>query len=113
MPLLPTSTDYTDKDFDALRVRLFKLISSTFHEWTDENVANFGNILIDSYAFVGDVLSYYVDNNARESRIITATQRKSLLGLCKLIAFVPTSAGAAQAVVILSIASAVAGNVVF
>lgn len=111
MPLLPTSTDYTDKDFDALRARLFKLISSAFPEWTDENVANFGNVLVECFAFVGDVLSYYVDNNARESRIITATQRKSLLGLCKLIGFVPSGAEAAQAAVILSIPSPIAGNV--
>jgi uncharacterized phage protein gp47/JayE len=112
MALIPTpSTDYTDKDFDALRVRLFALVQSVFPEWTDQNVANFGNILVELYAFVGDVLTYYQDNNGRESRIVTATQRKSLLGLCKLISYTPSTANAATADLTFSIPTTTAGNV--
>jgi len=111
MAILPRSVDYTDTDFDSLRVRLFKLIRSVFPAWTDENVSNFGNLLVELYCFVGDVLGFYQDNNAIESRIVTASQRKSLLGLVKLLGFVPPGASAATVSVTLSIPAPVAGAV--
>jgi len=64
---LPESVDYTDKDFDALRARLIALIKSVFPDWTDFDVASFGNLLVELYAYVGDVLTFYQDNLARES----------------------------------------------
>ena len=112
MTLLPTpNTDYTDKDFDALRVRLYALVQSVFPEWTDQNTTNFGNILLELHAFVGDVLTYYQDNQARESRIVTATQRKSLIGLCKLINYDIATAAAATADLTFTIAATTAGDV--
>ena len=95
--LLPPNLDYTDRDFASIRLRLFALISSVFPDWTDQNVANFGNILIELYAFTGDLLTFYQDNQAAESRIMTAQQRKNLIALCKLINFKPSAAQAAQA----------------
>jgi len=89
MGLLAQATEYTDKDFDSLRLRLQSLVGSVFPDWTDFNVANFGNILLEMYAFVGDVLTFYQDNQARESRLLTATQRKNLIGLTKLLGFRP------------------------
>jgi hypothetical protein len=105
MALLAQATDYTDKDFDSLRLRLQNLVRSVFPEWTDFNVANFGNILVELYAFVGDVLAFYQDNQARESRIATATQRKSLIALTKLLGFRPEGAKAATADAVFSLAA--------
>jgi hypothetical protein len=101
--LLPPNLDYTDKDFDSLRKRLIDLIQSVFPQWTDFNVANFGNILMELNAFVGDTLIFYQDNQAKESRIVTATQRKNLIGLAKLLGFEPKTASAAQVEVDFSI----------
>lgn len=111
MAILPTSVDYTDKDFDSLRLRLQNLIRSVFPEWTDYNVANFGNILVELYAFVGDVLGYYQDNQALQSRITTATQRRALLGLVKLLGYAPPTATAATVDVTISLTTAPANNV--
>lgn len=113
MALVPTSLDYTDLDFDSLRVRLFALVRSVFPEWTDEQVSNFGNLLVELYAHVGDVISFYLDRHAAESRIVTATQRRSLIALCKLIGFNVEGAGAATADETFSISAAVAGDVTF
>ena len=85
MNLLPAAVDYTDKDFDALRARLIQLVKSVFPDWTDFEVASFGNVLIEMYAFVGDVLSFYQDNLARESRLVTATQRKNVMALAQML----------------------------
>lgn len=113
MPIVPTSLDYTDLDFDALRVRLFALVKSVFPDWTDEQVSNFGNLLVELYCHVGDVVTFYLDRHANESRIVTASQRRSLIALCKLIAFEVEGAKAATVDVTFSIPAAVAGDVVF
>lgn len=112
MANLPTpNLDYTDKDFDAILARLQNLIPSVFPQWTDYNTANFGNILIESFAFVLDVLTTYQDNQAAEAFMLTATQRKNVLALARALGFEPQGAVAAQFEETFSIANAVAGDV--
>lgn len=111
MALLPQNTEYTDKDFDSLRLRLRNLVRSVFPEWTDYNVSNFGNILLEMFAHVGDVLTFYQDNQARQSRITTATQRRALLGLVKLISYTPATASAATVDVTISLPTTPIGSV--
>lgn len=94
MTILSKPIDYTDRDFAALRARLFSLIRSAFPQWSGEDVKTFGNILVESFAFVGDVLGKYQDAQARESRWTQATQRKNLLALSKLVGYVPSGATA-------------------
>jgi hypothetical protein len=112
MALLPTNTDYTDKDFDSFKLRLQNLVRSVFPEWTDYNVANFGNILLELFAFSLDTLAFYQDNQALQSRITTATQRRALLGLVKLIGYVPRTNTAATVDVKLSIPASPTNDVV-
>jgi hypothetical protein len=112
MSLLGQSTDYADRDFDSLRLRLQSLVRSVFPDWTDFNVASFGNLLLELYTFVvGDVLAYYQDNRARESRLPTTTQRKNLLALCKLLGFQPAGARAASVDVVFTLAAPPAADV--
>jgi len=96
--LLPENVDYTDKDMSALRVRLRALIKSVFPTWSDFNVANFGNILVELVCWNLDVLGLYQDNQAREAFIGLVTQRKNIVNLAKLIGYTPASAVAAQAI---------------
>jgi hypothetical protein len=112
MGLLSQATDYTNKDFDSLRLRLQGLVRSVFPDWTDFNVANFGNILLELYAFVGDVLTFFQDNQARESRLLTATQRKNLIALTKLLGFRPAGARAATVEEVFTLAAPPAADVV-
>lgn len=111
MAILGINLDYTDKDFDAIRARVFNLLPSVFPTWTARQIANFGNLLVESFAFVGDVLGKYQDNQANESRWSKATQRKNLIALAKLIDFEANTATASQVDVTLSIPVAVAGDV--
>ena len=111
MPLLPPSVDYTDKDFDALRERLIALLQSVFPEWSDFSVASFGNILLEMYAFVGDVITYYLDAQARESRLATATQRKNVIALARMLGFRLQGARAAKATVQFSLQAPPSANV--
>ena len=111
MAQLAQATDYTDKDFDSLHLRLQNLVRSVFPEWTDFNVASFGNMLVELFAFVGDLLTFYQDNQARESRIATATQRKNLIALTKLLGFRPAGARAATTDAVFALAAVPAAPV--
>lgn len=112
MSVLPANLDYSDKDFASIRTRLFALISSVFPTWTDQNVADFGTILLELFSWVGDVLGFYQDNNARESRLVTATQRKNILNLAKMLNYTAHGATAATAVETFTLATVPIGDVV-
>jgi hypothetical protein len=103
MGLLMPSSDYTNRDFDALRQRLIVLVRSAFPDWSDFDVAGFGNILLEMYAFVGDILSFYIDNQGRESRLATATQRKNVIALAQMLGYTLRGIKAAKASVIFSL----------
>jgi len=104
--------DYTDRDYAALMVREQALAQQQFPAWTDYNEANFGNQLLQAFAFIGDILSYYQDNQAGESRITTAQQRRNMIGLLKLIQYEMSGATAAQHTVTFSIASALGEDII-
>ncbi len=111
MALLPTSLDYTDRDFDSLRSRLIALLKSVFPDWSDFDVASFGNLMLEMFAFVGDVLTFYQDNLARESRLVTATQRKNVIALARMLGYRLQGARAATAEVAFSLAQLPAASV--
>lgn len=110
MALLGPSTDYTDKDFDSLNARLDNLIGSAFPTWTETERANFGNMLKELFAFVGDVLTKYQDNQAAEAFLGRVTQRKNILALCKLIGFEPRGNTASTVELVVTLAAALAGD---
>lgn len=113
MAILPVSDSYINKDFAALRARLFDAIRSVFPEWTDDATANFGNLLIESFAFVGDVLTYYQDQQARESRWGTVELRRNAIALAKLIGYELPLATEATCDVVMTLtnASALTGSI--
>lgn len=103
MATLPDYTSYNDRDFDSLRARIFDLVQSVFPSWTDDASANFGNLMMESFCFVGDVLNFYEDKHAREGRFAFAKLRKSMIALCKLIGYELSAATVATCDVTLTI----------
>src|SRR5262249_30110352 len=79
--------DYTDKDFDSPRQALRKLAAFRLPEWTDRSAADLGVLLVDLFAYMGDVVSYYQDRIASESFLDTAVERRSILNLLRLIGY--------------------------
>lgn len=106
--LLPPPTSYSDKDFDSLVARIHDVARSVFPTWTDEAVANFGNVLLQSFAFVGDVLHYYQDQQAREGRWAWLQLRRSAIALAKLIDYRLDGATSATGDVVLTVTNAAA-----
>ena len=56
--------DYLARDYDSFRRALLDLIPAKLPEWTDRSEANFGVVLIELFAYLADILSYYADHAA-------------------------------------------------
>ena len=109
--LLPANTDFTDLDFDSVRARLIDLVQSVFPEWTDFDVANFGTILLELFAFVADILTHTQDAQARERFVATLTQRKSLIAIARTYGYTIPGPSAATALETFTLAAVPAADV--
>jgi hypothetical protein len=84
-----TSFDYTSRDYLSIREDLFGRASTSIPEWTSRSRSDFGVLMVDLWAYMGDVLHYYVDRAAAESYLNTATQRSSVLAIANLLDYKP------------------------
>ena len=71
-----------------------RLIPNFSPEWTNRDPADFGMTLLELFAYMGDILNYYIDRAANEAFITTATQRQSVLQLANMLGYTPTDATA-------------------
>jgi uncharacterized phage protein gp47/JayE len=80
--------DYMARDFDSLLQAMRDQIPAKLPEWTDNaNEADFGNVLLELFAQIGDILSYYQDRVANESFLGTAQSRRSIIEHLRLIGY--------------------------
>ncbi|MFC9894501.1 baseplate J/gp47 family protein [Nocardia sp. NPDC127579] len=79
--------DYTDKDYASLRAALLRLAAQRLPEWTDRSPSDLIMVLIDLFAYCGDVVAYYQDRIASELFPSTATERAGLVDLLRLIGY--------------------------
>lgn len=86
---IPISIDYTGRDYYSIRAELIARIQNRIPEWTASDPADFGVALVEAFAYLGDVMSYYIDRNANENFIATATQRDSVLSIAQTYGYVP------------------------
>jgi hypothetical protein len=104
----PISVDYTSKDYYALREELINRVQLRVPDWTGEDPADFGIALVEAFAYLGDLITYYIDRNANESFLSTATQRSSVLNIAQSYGYVPSGYGRAFTTLQLSNSSAIA-----
>lgn len=87
--------DYTSKDYVSIREDMLAQITDVFPSWTSRDPADFGIVLIELFAYMGDLINYYIDRSANEAFMTTASQRDSVLYLARLLGYNPTTVGAA------------------
>ena len=104
--------DYSNRDYDSIKADLLARASEIVPEWTTRESSDFGVLLVDLWAYMGDVLHYYVDKAAGEAFITTATQRESLLSLASLFDYSPQLQTASEATVTISGVNVPAGQTV-
>jgi hypothetical protein len=67
-------------------------------EWTEyASEADFGNVLLELFAHMGDVLAYYQDRAVSESFLSTARERRSIIQHLRLIGYRMSTASPASA----------------
>tara|TARA_R110001599_G_scaffold11470_3_gene54673 strand:- start:26 stop:1903 length:1878 start_codon:yes stop_codon:yes gene_type:complete len=73
---------YLNKDFDSFKQKLIEFAEvyypNTYNDFSDTSA---GMMLIEMSAYIGDVLSFYGDNQVQENFLQFAKQRSSLLSL--------------------------------
>jgi hypothetical protein len=106
---IPISVDYTSKDYYVLRDELIARVQDRIPEWTASDPSDFGVALVEAFAYMGDLISYYIDRNANESLITTATQRDSVINIAQTYGYIP--AGYRQAFTSLTISNTSASAV--
>lgn len=83
--------DYTSRDFEALKADLIALIAGrTNTAWDPTDYSDLGNVLVESFAYMGDIMSHYLDRIANETSIDTAIQKSTLLSLASLYDYKPS-----------------------
>ena len=83
--------DYTSRDYAALKADLISLVNTrTGYAWDASDPNDLGSVLIETFAYMGDIMSYYLDRIANETAIDTATQRSNLLNFAALYGYKPT-----------------------
>lgn len=87
----PVAIDYTSKDYDGFRSSMLEYARRVFPEWNSASEGDFGVLMVELFAYMGDILSYYGDRIAQESYIGTATQRSSLLAISELLGYTPSN----------------------
>jgi baseplate J-like protein len=101
--------DYTGRDYDGVLRALRERIPGKLPEWTDfQNEADFGNVMLELFAYTADILSYYQDRVANESFLSTAVTRRSVISHLKLIGYRMRTAAPAAATLRITIPASAA-----
>ena len=84
---------YTGKDFPTLRKNLINF-AKTYYPTTfnDFNESSPGMMFLETTAYVGDVLSFYLDKQFKESLLPYATERKNITLLAQALGYKPKQA---------------------
>jgi len=104
--------DYMARDYESLLRAMRDQIPQTLNEWRDfANEADFGNVLLELFAQLGDILSYYQDRVANESFLGTARTRRSVIEHLRLIGYELGTAAPAAAALNLTVPDTVTATV--
>jgi len=88
---------YINRDFSNFRQRLIEFSKTYFPQtYNDFSEASPGMMFMEQTAYVGDVLSFYLDNQFQETFIQYAQQTNNIYELAYMFGYKPKLTGAAQ-----------------
>jgi len=106
---------YLNKDFDGFKQKLLEFAEIYYPQtYNDFSETSPGLMLIEMASYVGDVLSFYVDNQVQENFLQYAKQRNNLLSLAYNHGYSPqvTNASTAEVDVFQIVPSSIASGLV-
>ncbi len=86
----PPVIDYLAKDFQSFNLALAEFSAQRYPAWQERSEADFGVMFMEALSAVADELSYLQDRVAAEATLLTATQRRSLVSMARLVDYEPT-----------------------
>ena len=90
MAELKRDIKYINKDFNSLRNRLIEYTKTYFpNTFNDFSPSSTGMLFMEMAAYVGDVLSFYIDNQIQETYIQRARQTSNVFNLAYLLGYRP------------------------
>ena len=98
----PTKKDikYINRDFSDFRARLIEFTKTYFpNTYNDFSESSPGMMFIEQASYVGDVLSFYLDNQFQENFIQYAQQSNNLYELAYMFGYKPKISTASQVII--------------
>lgn len=103
LSVTPKEIKYLNKDFTGFKSDLISFIKTYYpNTWTDFNEANPGMIMLELAAYVGDVLSFYVDNQFKENLLAYAEEEKNVITIAQAMGYKPKTISPSTAEVLVS-----------
>tara|TARA_R110002020_G_scaffold64542_1_gene171278 strand:+ start:672 stop:2621 length:1950 start_codon:yes stop_codon:yes gene_type:complete len=88
---------YLNKDFTSFKNNLIEFTKIYFpNQYNDFNEASPGMMFIEMASYVGDVLSYYIDNQFKESLLAFAEEKKTIYNMAQSLGYKPKLSTAAS-----------------
>tara|TARA_R110000824_G_scaffold93089_1_gene225381 strand:- start:923 stop:2719 length:1797 start_codon:yes stop_codon:yes gene_type:complete len=79
---------YTDREFNSIKEGLVNYAKRYYPEiYKDFSEASFGSMMLDTVAYIGDILSFYLDYQANESFLDTAVEYDNIVRLGEQVGY--------------------------
>jgi hypothetical protein len=93
------TVNYLNKDFNDFKGNLIEFAKQYFPDtYNDFNEASPGMMFVEMAAYVGDVLSYYIDSQFRESMLAYAEEKKNVYNIAQSFGYKPKVTSAATTI---------------
>jgi len=91
---------YINRDFSDIRAKLIEFSKTYFpNTYNDFSPSSPGMMFMEQASYVGDVMSFYLDNQLQENFTQFARQTNNLYELAYMFGYKPKATGAAQATI--------------
>jgi len=102
---------YLSRDFDSIKQDLIEFTRAyypdTYQDFSDESI---GTIYLELASYVGDVLSFYTDQQFQENFIQYAKERKNVVAMAQALGYVPKLSRPAQTMLDVFVVAPVRNN---
>lgn len=81
---------FLNKDFQSLRNSLIDFAKQYYPTtYRDFNESSVGMMFIEMAAYIGDVLSYYIDNTLKENLLLYAEEERNIIAIAQALGYKP------------------------
>lgn len=97
--------DYLARDFESFRAALSAFAAERYPEWEVDTPADFGAMVAEMFAALGDELAFVQDGHQREGYLQTLRERRSFSQLARLVDYRPDPGQSASGLVVMRLYS--------